>query len=95
MKILQNTRRSNIKSSVMPAILAILLTIMFGSSLIALFIVEIPFKNESSLLVMFGSLQTAWILSMNYYYISTQGSKAKDQLLADSMPVQRGDNDTN
>lgn len=87
--------RRSIKSSVMPAILAILLTVMFGSSLIALFMIEIPGKNESSLLIMFGSLQTAWILSMNYYYISTQGSKAKDQLLADAMPVQRNDTESN
>lgn len=73
----------------MPAVLAILLSMMFGAALIALFTVEIPVRNESSLLIMFGSLQTAWILSMNFYYSSTSGSKEKDKLLADSVQVRR------
>lgn len=77
----------------MPSILALLLTFMFAGAIFALFVVEIPSKNESSLLIMFGALQTAWLLSMNYYYISTSGSKEKDRLLADSVPVQRGEDD--
>ena len=93
MKILQNTRRTQAKNNFMPSVLALLLTFMFGGAILALFIVEIPAKNESSLLIMFGALQTAWLLSMNYYYISTSGSKAKDALLADSIPVQRSSYD--
>jgi len=37
--------------------------------------------------IMVGSLGTAWIGSVNYYYGSTSGSRSKDLLLHNSTPV--------
>jgi len=43
--------------------------------------------NSPPLLVMLGSLGTAWTGCVSYWFGTTQGSARKDQLLANSAPV--------
>jgi len=93
MNLRANTRRS-IKSSNMPAILATLLTTMALAYVAMLMLYEIPTNNKETILVLGGQLSILWATSINYYYSSTSGSKNKDQLLADSVQVQRRENDS-
>lgn len=87
-----NTRRPDDKSK-MPAILALLLTFMVAVYMGGLIFFPIPEANKETLIYMGGQLATAWLLSMGYYYSTTSGSKNKDALIADSVQVQRRDND--
>lgn len=93
MNIRTNSRRHTPQSK-MPAILSILLTIMFTIQLIALMIYAIPESNKEIIIYMAGQLGTAWLLAIGYYFSSTSSSKNKDQLLADSVPVQRKDDES-
>lgn len=93
MKILQNTRRANQKHGNMPAVLAIVLTVMVGCVVAALMTLPIPTENKDVLVFMAGQLTTAWMISIGYFFQSTAGSKAKDALLADSVQVQRNNDD--
>jgi len=94
MKILQNTRRTAQKHGSMPAVLALVLTIMVGCVVASLMTLPIPPDNKDVLVFMAGQLTTAWMISIGYYFQSTAGSKAKDALLADSVQVQRSNDDT-
>ena len=70
-----------------PAILAYLLTLMFGLALAALFFLPIPEQNKAVIYLMIGSLGTAWIGAMVYYHGSTSGSAKKNKLLAGMRPA--------
>jgi len=70
------------KDSKMPGILAIILTIGFFGSLIAMMLVEIPEANKTIVNIMVGSLGTAWIGSMQYFNGTTLGSHTKTKLMA-------------
>lgn len=67
-----------------PAILAYLLTTMFGL-LVGFLIVgpEIEEGNKAIVFSMAGSLGTVWIAAMAYYHGSSRGSAEKDILLRD------------
>ena len=65
-----------------PAFLCSLLTMMFGGVLAAHIWVEIPVANATQMNVMLGSLGTAWLASVYYYYGTTTGSKSKDATMA-------------
>jgi hypothetical protein len=78
------TMQSETKSSV-PAVLSygitigffgILFSIMFGYST----------DNNQPLLIMLGSLGTAWISVVAFWFGSTNGSQAKDKMLYNSTP---------
>lgn len=67
-----------------PAVLAYLLTVLFGALLSALvFGPEIKKANEAIVYSMTGSLGTVWIAAMAYYHGSSRGSAEKDILLRD------------
>jgi len=93
MAVVKSTRREA-KSSRMPAILAALLTVMACSYVLMLMFYEIPANNKEVVLVLGGQLSILWATSINYYYNSTSGSKNKDQLLADSVQVQRKEDES-
>lgn len=65
----------------MPAVLAIVLTAgMFGSIAMLAF-VQIPQQSREPLLLLVGSLSTAWGAAMAFYHGSSSSSRAKDAVL--------------
>lgn len=66
----------------MPALLAIILVVLFASALFALFIVEIPESNKAVIYSMIGSLGTLTIAACAYYHGSSSGSAKKNDMLA-------------
>lgn len=65
-----------------PAVLAYLLTVMFGGTLGTLiFGPEVAESNKAIVYSMVGSLGTVWIAAMAYYHGSSRGSAEKDVLL--------------
>lgn len=87
--MIKPARRRSENKSKMPAILALLLTFMVAVYMGSLIFFPIPEANKETLIYMGGQLATAWLLSMGYYYSTTSGSSSKDRLLADSVQVQR------
>jgi hypothetical protein len=69
-----------------PAMLASITTIGFFGILILLFFNKVdPINN--ALMIMLGSLGTAWTGVISFYFGSSAGSQAKDKLLYNSTPV--------
>ncbi len=65
-----------------PAILAIAITGGFFGLVYLLAYHEIPKDSQAILQVLIGSLGTAWIGVVNYYFGSSSGSAAKTQIMA-------------
>lgn len=70
--------------SFIPPVLAILVTIGFFGILYGLMTEQ--FKTSDALLLMLGSLGTAWTGVIAFYFGSSAGSQAKDQMLHQSIP---------
>ena len=68
-----------------PGVLAFGITVGFFGILIYMMAYSINPSNE--LLVMLGSLGTAWTGVVGYYFGSTASSHAKDQMLYNSVPA--------
>lgn len=65
-----------------PAILAYLLTVLFGSLLGFLILgPAVKEANEAIVFTMSGSLGTVWIAAMAYYHGSSRSSAEKDKLI--------------
>ena len=77
---LQATTRSYI-----PPALAILVTVGFFGILIGMMMET--FKTSEALMLMLGSLGTAWTGIIAFYFGSSAGSQAKDDLLHRSSPT--------
>ena len=71
--------------SYIPGIMAIAVTIGFFGILIGLMTEH--FKTSDALMLMLGSLGTAWTGIIAFYFGSSAGSQAKDQLLHKSSPT--------
>ncbi|CAB4123437.1 hypothetical protein UFOVP43_18 [uncultured Caudovirales phage] len=71
--------------SYIPAVLAISVTIGFFGILIGM--MTETFKTSDALMLMLGSLGTAWTGIIAFYFGSSAGSQAKDDLLHKSSPV--------
>lgn len=69
-----------------PSILAYSITVGFFGLLTMLLFHMIPDANKSVLDVMVGSLGTAWIGCVSYYFGTTAGSREKNQMLYNSNP---------
>jgi hypothetical protein len=70
----------------MPPILAGAVTLGFFGILILMFIGRVD-SNNPAILMMLGSLGTAWTGIIAYYFGSSAGSQAKTDLLSKSGPV--------
>lgn len=73
------TMQAAIRSWV-PAFLAVVVTSGFFSILLALMFNKV--EKSDALLVMLGSLGTAWAAIINFYFGSSDGSQRKDAILA-------------
>lgn len=74
----------SVKSNV-PAILSYGITIGFFSILFSIMF-DYAQDNNQPLLIMLGSLGTAWIQVVAFWFGSTNGSQAKDKMLYNSKP---------
>jgi hypothetical protein len=72
--------------SMMPPILAGAVTIGFFSIMVMMFFNKID-SNNPAILMMLGSLGTAWTGIIAYYFGSSAGSQAKTDLLSKAGPV--------
>jgi len=64
-----------------PTVLALLITFGFFGMLAALLYIDIPEASKSIIYIMVGSLGTAWIQAVSYYFGSSKGSDKKTNLL--------------
>ena len=71
--------------SIVPPLLAMLVTAGFFGILAALMMGYATKSDE--LMIMLGSLSSAWIGVISFYFGSSAGSQAKDQLLHQSTPT--------
>ena len=69
-----------------PAILAAITTIGFFGILTLLFFNKVDPTNNA-LMIMLGSLGTAWTGVISFYFGSSHGSQMKDQMLYNSTPT--------
>jgi hypothetical protein len=65
-----------------PKVLAIVITLGFFGILIWMLLNGMPQTGTEALLMMLGALGTAWTGVVNFYYGSSAGSKAKNDILA-------------
>jgi hypothetical protein len=70
-----------------PKVLAYGVTAGFFGLLFWLMRHEVPAPSKDILNVMLGSLGTAWISVVTYYFGSSAGSQRKDELLQQSVPA--------
>ena len=68
-----------------PAVLAAIITIGFFGILIYM-ISSVDYKPTDSLLLLLGSLSTAWTMVVGFYFGSSHGSREKSRLLAEKTP---------
>jgi hypothetical protein len=73
-----------------PGFLAIVITLGFFGILATMLSGIWEPKDNSALLILLGSLGTAWGAIVNYYFGSSAGSARKDELLANSQPATPG-----
>lgn len=91
---MSSERRSQDKVSVMPALLAFILTLVVASLTYLLCFVSFPVDNKEPLLVMLGVVTAVWKDAMAYWWQDTRSSQVKTKLLANSIPAnQRRDED--
>jgi len=82
----QSAREMQISThSTTPTVLSYLITSGFFSILV--YMMSDSYTSSEPLLVMLGSLGTAWVAVVNFWFGSSHGSQNKDALLAQSRPV--------
>jgi hypothetical protein len=76
--------------SIIPSVLATVTTVGFFGILILLFFNKVDASNNA-LMIMLGSLGTAWTGVIGFYFGSSHGSQIKDQLLYKSTPAKQSE----
>jgi hypothetical protein len=71
--------------SIIPSVLATVTTIGFFGILILLFFNKVDPSNNA-LMIMLGSLGTAWTGVIGFYFGSSHGSQMKDQMMFNNKP---------
>lgn len=66
-----------------PMILAGVVCIGFFGTLCGLMIYGLPQKGQDALLILLGALSSAFTAIIGYYYGSSSGSRAKEQIIAE------------
>ena len=64
-----------------PTILAGVVCFGFFGTLIGLLLYGLPSKGQDAVLILLGALSAAFTAIVNYYYGSSSGSKAKEQII--------------
>jgi hypothetical protein len=75
-----------VTGSFIPPMLAVLVTLGFFGILLYLMVTPTDTSN-TPLMIMLGSLGTAWTGIIAFYFGSSAGSRAKDQMLFESAPI--------
>jgi hypothetical protein len=70
-----------------PAILAYVLTVGLFGFIVLMSFVDIPANSVQALNLTLGSIGTAWVAMITYYYGSSRSSQSKDLLLFNSTPA--------
>ena len=73
-------------NSYIPPVLSILVTVGFFGILVGLMTGKVPSDNQA-LMIMLCSLGTAWTGIIAFYFGSSAGSQAKDQMIHNSTPT--------
>jgi len=73
--------------SKMPATLSLVVTTGYFGILIGMMGQWLKVTDSQALLIMLGSLSTAWGMVMSFWFGTTSGSKDKTDILANSQPV--------
>lgn len=79
---LQRSTRSPV-----PALLSVLVTAGYFGILIGMMMEELKVNDSQALLIMLGSLSTAWGMVMAFWFGTTRGSADKTDIIARSQPV--------
>lgn len=79
-------RQAAIKDST-PAILAYVLTVGLFGFIVLMSLVNIPANSAQALNLTLGSIGTAWVAMISYYYGSSRSSQSKDLMLFNSAPA--------
>ena len=69
--------------------IGVLICVMFIAAIIALFLIEPKMGAREPLLLLIGSLSAAFGAVVNFWFGSSSGSARKDELLANSTPVEK------
>lgn len=77
-----------------PTVLAYVLTVGLFGFVAALTFVTLPTGSEQPLNLMLGSIATAWVAMISYYFGSSNGNRSKDLMLFNSVPVPAMRSDT-
>jgi hypothetical protein len=70
-----------------PKLLALAVTLGFFGVLAYIMVLSVPEASRDVLNIMLGSLGTAWISIISYYFGSSSSSDRKTELIAASPPV--------
>lgn len=71
-----------------PKLLALVVTLGFFGVLAFMLVQSVPVASRDVLNIMLGSLGTAWISIIAYYFGSSNGSSRKTELLAKAPAVE-------
>lgn len=73
--------------SKIPATLSIMVTLGYFGILIGMMTDNVAVKDSQALLLMLGSLSTAWGMVMSFWFGTTQSSAQKTEMIAKAQPL--------
>jgi hypothetical protein len=82
-------QREMVVKDVTPRLLILFITLGFFGILGFMLLFEVPEKNQTILNVMLGSLGTAWLAGVYYYFGSSTSSDRKTELIAMSPAIEK------